>query len=220
MKGELIVFEGPDQVGKTTIMNDFVDKMTNSKFGNKLLKNKKQIIQTKEPGSQNSLCQEIRKKLLNPSNDEPTPLTELFLYLADRAQHQEKIIAPQYLKGNIIISDRYWHSTLVYQVLTQEVISYKLFKEIMEEMKLISPDLIIFLKTDGSLCSKKNNRMDDKCDKFSKEINKHYDKLYKTLSSNYKKGSNRVLQYKVTKDNIEKLPTTIFEKVVNILGGG
>ena len=72
-------------------------------------------ILTKEPGTIISKeCQQIRELILNPEND-ITPKTEFFLYLADRAQHVEKCILPALEEGKWVISDRYLDSTKVYQ---------------------------------------------------------------------------------------------------------
>jgi dTMP kinase len=43
------------------------------------------------------------------------PLTELFLYLADRCQHVNEKILPALSKGQWVISDRFWDATVVYQ---------------------------------------------------------------------------------------------------------
>ena len=59
-------------------------------------------------------CQQIRKLILDPKND-ITPVAEFFLYLADRAQHVEKIIIPALDKKQWVISDRYLDSTRIYQ---------------------------------------------------------------------------------------------------------
>lgn len=44
-----------------------------------------------------------------------SPEAELFLYLADRAQHVREVIRPRLQAGEIVISDRYADSTIVYQ---------------------------------------------------------------------------------------------------------
>jgi len=71
---------------------------------------------TKEPGSVVSQeCKQIRKLLLDPAN-ELSSRAELFLYLADRAQHVEKIILPAIIEeGKWVVSDRYSLSTHAYQ---------------------------------------------------------------------------------------------------------
>ena len=74
-----------------------------------------QHLLTKEPGTVISKeCQQIRELILNPDNH-IAPRTEFFLYLADRAQHVEKVIMPALEANCWVVSDRYIDSTKVYQ---------------------------------------------------------------------------------------------------------
>ncbi|MDR0951009.1 MAG: dTMP kinase [Candidatus Ancillula sp.] len=100
-----ITFEGIDGGGKTTQINLLV----------KYLKErlpKKEIIVTKEPGG-TELGKRLRKEILH--GDDIDSKTELFLYLADRAEHVEKIIKPALDRDAIVISDRFFDSTTAYQ---------------------------------------------------------------------------------------------------------
>ena len=71
-------------------------------------------VLTKEPGGTETGT-EIRKILLSPESSNLDPKAELFLYLADRAQHFRELIVPAIEKGKIIICDRFIDSTYVYQ---------------------------------------------------------------------------------------------------------
>src|SRR5690606_10743103 len=71
------------------------------------------VVLTRESGG-TELGQELRKILLH-SEYELSKATELFLQLADRAQHYKEVLKPSLRKGKIVISDRYFDSTLVYQ---------------------------------------------------------------------------------------------------------
>jgi dTMP kinase len=74
-----------------------------------------QHVLTKEPGSpQLAECAKIRQLLLDPAND-LTPSSELMLFLADRAQHVEKLVRPSLASGLHVVCDRYVDSTRVYQ---------------------------------------------------------------------------------------------------------
>ena len=100
-----IAFEGIEGSGKSVqidILKKFLEK-----------KGLKYII-TKEPGS-TDIGAEIRKILLNSEFSGMGHLTEIFLYLSDRAEHYDKIIKPNINKVDVIISDRSLYSTLVYQ---------------------------------------------------------------------------------------------------------
>jgi dTMP kinase len=47
--------------------------------------------------------------------DPLTPLAELFLYAADRAEHVQKCILPALAAGQVVVCDRFTDSTLAYQ---------------------------------------------------------------------------------------------------------
>lgn len=104
MKGKFIVFEGADDLGKTTQI-----EMLYNYLLNKGLK----VIKTREPGGTN-IGSKIRDILLN-SEDKVPPLSELFLFMVDKNIHYEKIIKPYLEQGFIVLSDRFQLSTLVYQ---------------------------------------------------------------------------------------------------------
>jgi len=74
----------------------------------------KEVFVTLEPGG-SRIGQELRKMLLHVDNKDITPITELFLYLADRAQHIGQIIKPQVEAGKVVLCDRFADSTIVYQ---------------------------------------------------------------------------------------------------------
>ena len=103
-KGFFITFEGADGCGKTT----------QSELVQKFLENKGyEVIWTREPGSK-GLGQKIRELLLHYDGD-VAPSCEAFLFLADRAQHIEKLIKPAIEQGKVVICDRHTDSTIAYQ---------------------------------------------------------------------------------------------------------
>ena len=106
MKGLLITLEGGEGGGKTTQAELLSRWMKTRGIKHKL---------TKEPGStQIEECIKIRELLLNPTSS-LVPAAELLLFLADRAQHVNKLIKPSLAAGEHIICDRYSDSTRVYQ---------------------------------------------------------------------------------------------------------
>jgi dTMP kinase len=71
-------------------------------------------VTTRQPGG-TVIGENIRSILLNPENDTLAPMTELLLYLADRAQHIHEIIKPALAAGQTVVCDRYFDATVVYQ---------------------------------------------------------------------------------------------------------
>ncbi|XXJ19546.1 dTMP kinase [Desulfovibrio caledoniensis] len=74
----------------------------------------REVFQTLEPGG-SRIGRDLRKMLLHVDNKEITPITELFLYLADRAQHVGQVIRPELEAGKVVLCDRFADSTIVYQ---------------------------------------------------------------------------------------------------------
>jgi len=101
----LITFEGGEGAGKTTLI------ATVSEF---LLQQNRSCIVTREPGG-SPLGQKIRTLLLHGEETSLSPRAELFLFLADRAQHVDEVIFPSLQKGSVVLCDRFHDSTLAYQ---------------------------------------------------------------------------------------------------------
>ncbi|OEU66512.1 MAG: dTMP kinase [Desulfovibrio sp. S3730MH75] len=100
-----ITFEGIEGTGKTTQIKMLVKFLEESGHN---------VDVTLEPGG-SRIGKELRKILLNMESTDITGQCELFLYLADRAQHVSQVIKPAVEAGKIIISDRFADSTIVYQ---------------------------------------------------------------------------------------------------------
>lgn len=100
-----ITFEGLDGTGKTTQL-----KALESYFRDQ----GRPCVITRQPGG-TPLGSLIRRVLLEVGKEPIAAPAELFLYLADRAQHVHNVILPALEAGKIVICDRYTDSTLAYQ---------------------------------------------------------------------------------------------------------
>ncbi len=74
----------------------------------------RRVLLSREPGG-TAIGRTLRSLLLDANNNHLCPRAELFLYLADRAQHVQEIIQPALHAGIIVLVDRFTDSTLVYQ---------------------------------------------------------------------------------------------------------
>jgi dTMP kinase len=100
-----ITLEGPEGSGKTSHIPYLVE----------YLREKGQIVfPTREPGG-TSIGEQIREVIHDLKNVEMHPRTETLLYQAARAQIVEQVIKPRLKDGEIVISDRYYDSTIAYQ---------------------------------------------------------------------------------------------------------
>lgn len=105
MKGLFIVMEGPDGSGKTTQINLLEQYLKEAGY---------ECLITREPGG-TVIGEEVRKLILNPEYKEMSPVTEMLLYAASRAQLIHEVIGPALEAGRIVISDRFVDSSIVYQ---------------------------------------------------------------------------------------------------------
>jgi len=104
-RGRLIVFEGTEGAGKSTHVALAAEALR--RVGHP-------VRTTAEPGD-TALGGALRALLLGRSTTPPTPLAELFLYLADRSQHIAEVIRPALAAGELVLCDRFSGSTLAYQ---------------------------------------------------------------------------------------------------------
>jgi len=104
-KGIFIVFEGGEGTGKSTqsiLLKAWLEQEGET------------VVLSREPGG-SDLGIEIRKILLSHSTGEISPRAEALLYAADRAHHVFSVIRPALAAGEVVISDRYFDSSIAYQ---------------------------------------------------------------------------------------------------------
>lgn len=100
-----ITLEGPEGSGKTSHIPYLVEYLREKGHT---------VFPTREPGG-TSISEQIRDILHDLKNAEMHPRTETLLYQAARAQIVEQVIKPRLNDGVIVISDRYYDSTIAYQ---------------------------------------------------------------------------------------------------------
>jgi dTMP kinase len=100
-----VTFEGIEGCGKSTQCR---------LLGERLEELGLRVLLTREPGG-SPLGRTLRSILLSTETTDLTRESELFLYLADRAQHVGRTIRPHLEQGWAVLCDRYADSTVVYQ---------------------------------------------------------------------------------------------------------
>ena len=105
-RGAFITFEGSEGCGKSTQV-----KRLASRFEQAGLR----VLVTREPGG-TPIGEKIRDLLqFAPESSAMTPETEVLLFEASRSQVVREVIRPALEQGFIVISDRFYDSTTVYQ---------------------------------------------------------------------------------------------------------
>ena len=104
-RGKFITFEGLDGSGKSTQIRKLAAALSHLKVP---------VLVTREPGG-TTTGEKIRKLLLDSANVELSPMAELALMFASRAQHIREVIEPALSEGRIVLCDRFTDSTEAYQ---------------------------------------------------------------------------------------------------------
>ena len=103
--GIFIAFEGGEGTGKTTqsqLLKQWLEQEGET------------VVLSREPGG-TDLGQGLRKILLGHETGEISPRAEALLYAADRAHHVYSVITPALDRGDVVITDRYFDSSIAYQ---------------------------------------------------------------------------------------------------------
>ena len=139
-RGKFITFEGLDGTGKSTQLRKLAAVVRAA--GHK-------VVETREPGG-TSTGEKIRKVLLDSGTAGLSPLAEMALMFASRAQHIAEVIEPALAQGSIVLCDRFTDSTEAYQGSGR-----KLGSEAVRELHRVlcgnlQPDLTILLDSDAA----------------------------------------------------------------------
>jgi dTMP kinase len=140
-RGKFITFEGLDGTGKSTQMRKLAAALGPAGF---------KVVETREPGG-TATGEKIRRVLLDSATDGLSPLAEMALMFASRAQHIAEVIQPALDRGHIVLCDRFTDSTEAYQGSGR-----KLGSEAVLELHRVlcgdlQPDLTILLESDPTM---------------------------------------------------------------------
>jgi dTMP kinase len=133
-----ITFEGIDGVGKSTQLNLLQQWLEGRGH---------EVVRTLEPGG-TELGQEIRHLLLHRKGD-VAPRSEALLYAADRAHHVATKIRPALEAGKVVLSDRYFDSSVAYQGAARELDVEEVRNISLWAVDNLLPDLTVLLDLDA-----------------------------------------------------------------------
>lgn len=173
MQGKFITFEGIDGSGKTTQLRMIANDLRVEGFD---------VLATCEPGG-TPLGRRLRATLLE-TEENVSPMAELLLFAADRAQHVNFLVKPALAEGKIVISDRFADATAAYQGAGRGFDQTTIKQIINLATDGLKPDLTLFfdLPIEKSLmrtnsrddAGDQKNRMDFETADFYARVRAHY----------------------------------------------
>lgn len=195
-RGLLYVIEGPDWSGK-----DKQIELLEEAF----IKRGYSVLKTREPGSEhNPICEKIRGILVDKKNKSLSNLAELFLYIADRAEHTENVITPALERGDIVLTSRYEDSTNVYQGIVRGLGLDTTLKLNSMATRGLKPNLKVYIKADAEKVYAKRGKGNlDRIEELGVEFQKKVMKGYLELAEK-DSGSIKVVDYVDTSPDIQK----------------
>lgn len=191
-----IVFEGIDGSGKTTQAELLKKSLEKQGFS---------VVLTKEPTKNSTVSEKIRQILKKEVSVSPKKLQELFIQ--DRKEHLENFVIPSLEEGKIVISDRYYFSTIVYGA-SEEVSTSWLIEKNRDFLK---PDITFIFDIDAEVCIeriKKGERSFELFEKMEKLklIREEYKKLPKYFDN---------LIFIDAKEDIKKIHLKLMNLILN-----
>jgi len=151
-RGKFITFEGLDGSGKSTQ----IEKLARALRGRGLA-----VTVTREPGG-TATGEKIREVLLHSTTAGLTPLAEMALMFASRAQHIHEIILPALAEGRVVLCDRFTDSTEAYQGAGRKLGT----KPVLELHEILcgglQPDLTVLLDNEVSFSVERARRRNRK----------------------------------------------------------
>jgi dTMP kinase len=156
-----VTLEGPEGAGKSTVLNSLAER---------LRLDGREVTTTREPGA-GEVGTAVREILLHGNALEP--LTELFLFLADRAEHVAKTIKPALAEGKIVLCDRHADSTVVYQGYGRGLEVKMLYELNAIATQGLRPNLTLLLDIDpviGLRRTQKKDRLDSEPIEFHQRV--------------------------------------------------
>jgi dTMP kinase len=209
-RGKFITFEGLDGVGKSTQLENLARRLRERGI---------EVITTREPGG-TPLGEKLRSVLLSSRTSGLSPLAELGLMFADRAQHIDEQIIPALERGQWVLCDRFTDSSEAYQGGGRELGSEIVLQLHRILCRDLQPDLTILMVSDVARTVARARRrnveqsktMAEDENRFEKESRAFYNRVLAAYMAIAKRDPQRVVQVDAV-DAIAK----VHKKIVDIV---
>jgi dTMP kinase len=214
-RGKFITFEGLDGVGKSTQLENLAAHLQKRGIS---------VVTTREPGG-TLLGERLRAVLLSSRTSGLSPLAELALMFADRAQDIDEKILPALARGQWVLCDRFTDSSEAYQGGGRELGSDLVLQLHRTLCRNLQPDLTILMVSDlGANIARARRRnieqakgtLDDE-NRFERENRAFYKRVLDAYLAIAKRESQRVVQIDA-REPVAKVHKKIVEIVDERLG--
>ena len=205
MSGLFISFEGIDGVGKST-QADLLETWLQSKG--------KTVVRTLEPGG-TEVGVEIRKILLHHRGD-LAPRAEAALFAADRAHHVASKIRPALARGEIVITDRYFDSSVAYQGAGRELSQTEVRDLSLWAVGGLLPDLTVLLDLPADVARNRRNGSGTEPDRLESEKIEFFERARQAYLDLAKAEPNRFLVIDASA-TVETMQQQIVDRVAGLI---
>lgn len=205
MSGLFISFEGIDGVGKST-QADLLETWLQGKG--------KTVVRTLEPGG-TEVGVEIRKILLHHRGD-LAPRAEAALFAADRAHHVASKIRPALSRGEIVITDRYFDSSVAYQGAGRELSQTEVRDLSLWAVGGLLPDLTVLLDLPADVARNRRNGSGTEPDRLESEKIEFFERARQAYLDLAKAEPNRFLVIDASA-TVEQMQQQIVDRVAGII---
>jgi dTMP kinase len=158
LSGLFVTFEGGDGVGKTTqsaLLEEWLEGIGRT------------VVRTREPGG-TDVGVLVRDIVLHHRGD-IAPRAEALLYAADRAHHIEVVVRPALRRGEVVIQDRYFDSSVAYQGAGRVLEPGEIRDLSMWAADGLLPDLTVLLDLDPTTARSRLDAADKPFDRLEAE---------------------------------------------------
>jgi len=157
--GAYVALDGPDGCGKSSQASNLVAWLQAEGA---------EVVHVREPGS-TPVGEALRDLLLSPKTGDLQPITEALLFSAARAELMERVIVPARASGKVVIAERCYLSTAVYQILAAapgqaSAMDLRWFEDLTRRVHAAClPDAIFVLDVPAEVTmERRGNRVDDR----------------------------------------------------------
>ncbi|MEG0550229.1 MAG: dTMP kinase [Vagococcus sp.] len=205
MNGIFITIEGPDGAGKTTVIKELSQLISEN--------SSKELITTREPGG-NPIAEKIRQIILDPKNSEMDVRTEALLYAAARRQHLVEKVLPAVAEGKLVLCDRFIDSSIAYQGAARGIGEEEVLKINEFAIEGHYPDLTIYLDVPSEIGLERINkgRIEAELDRLDMESLAFHKKVREAYLKLVDQHKERIVVVDA-KDNIEKVVKNCYDLI-------